>query len=275
MLERKNKPTILLSKIAASMGLILVSSTYVLWHHLVQLPKAHLVTLKSRPHNVRDTVQALQRLGVLKAAPSVTTLPPSPPVPQAPAAAVAHSNIEKSPSLATSTTSSQDQVALAAPLIAPSAPNSSPQFATPPPVPPPVSFSEVAKPPPTSPPTCSSDVAVPSTEETWGTPGTRTLPLFANGDYTGQCVETDWGHMQVRAIVRMNLLHDVQFVLFPEERRQSMDISAWALPILAEEAIQRQSAAIDIVSQATFTSTGFRTSLASALVQAKVNPAKK
>lgn len=101
------------------------------------------------------------------------------------------------------------------------------------------------------------------------------MPLFSNGEFTGRCAETDWGHMQVRAIVRMGLLVDVQLLLFPEARSQSQEISAWALPILTEEAIQRQSASVDIVTQATTTSTGFRNSLASALLQARVNPTEK
>jgi uncharacterized protein with FMN-binding domain len=101
------------------------------------------------------------------------------------------------------------------------------------------------------------------------------MPLFSNGEFTGRCAETDWGHLQVRAIVKMGLLVDVQLLLYPEARSRSYEISAWALPILTEEAIQRQSAAVDIVTQATITSTAYRNSLASALVQAKVSPAAK
>jgi uncharacterized protein with FMN-binding domain len=48
-----------------------------------------------------------------------------------------------------------------------------------------------------------------------------------------------------------------------------LEINGWALPILVEEAIRAQSAKVDVVSQASFTSYGFHDSLESALKKAK------
>ena len=258
MLERKNKPTTLLSKMAASMGLILVSFTYVLWHHLVQLPRAHIVTLKSRPHNVLDAARALQRKGLLKAAPSVSALPASQVVPEPLAAAIAHPDMEKSPSLATPPTPGRDQVALAAPSIAHSAPILLRNFRRRCPRPRRVVLRMARR-------LLAKRIGCPpQIAPCLYLPTAITWPVRRNG----------LGAHASPRYCQDHLLYDVQFVLFPEERRQSLDISAWALPILAEEAIEAQSAEVGIVSQATFTSTAFRTSLGSALVQAKVNPAK-
>jgi uncharacterized protein with FMN-binding domain len=57
----------------------------------------------------------------------------------------------------------------------------------------------------------------------------------------------------------------VQFLQYPSDRRTSQRINSIAMPYLRQEAIQAQSAQVDIISGATLTSEGFQASLQSAL----------
>jgi len=57
-------------------------------------------------------------------------------------------------------------------------------------------------------------------------------------------------------------------VQYPKQNRRDVEISGTALPILNQEAVQRQSAAIDTVSGATLTSDGYQRSLQSAIDKA-------
>jgi uncharacterized protein with FMN-binding domain len=61
---------------------------------------------------------------------------------------------------------------------------------------------------------------------------------------------------------------NVQFLQVPQERRRSQAINSQATPILQSEALQAQSANVNIISGATLTSESFQQSLESALVQA-------
>ncbi len=55
----------------------------------------------------------------------------------------------------------------------------------------------------------------------------------------------------------------------PNERNRSVEINSYADPILINEAIQAQSAQVDIVSGATDSSNAFIQSLSNALSQAQ------
>jgi uncharacterized protein with FMN-binding domain len=92
---------------------------------------------------------------------------------------------------------------------------------------------------------------------------------YANGDFTGPSTDTNWGTVQVVAHIQNGAVIDVEPIDYPQHRRRSIQINEWALPTLAREAIQAQSADVDIVSQATTTSVGYLQSLAGALAQAK------
>ncbi|HEU5434149.1 MAG TPA: FMN-binding protein, partial [Thermomicrobiales bacterium] len=63
-------------------------------------------------------------------------------------------------------------------------------------------------------------------------------------------------------------LSDVRFLQYPNHRGRSVAINEQAMPILTQEAIQSQQAAVDIVTGATDTSEAFIQSLDSALRQA-------
>ena len=92
---------------------------------------------------------------------------------------------------------------------------------------------------------------------------------FKDGEYTGDPVEILWGIVQVKAVVQNGKIIDVQFLQVPFDRPRSVEISDLAKPALKSEAIQAQSANVDLVTSATETSYGFRRTLASALAKAK------
>ncbi len=85
----------------------------------------------------------------------------------------------------------------------------------------------------------------------------------------GPSVDVNWGFVQVQATIQNGKLSDVQFVQYPSERQTSRSINSVAVPMLQQEAIQAQSANVDIISGATLTSEGFQESLQTALDQAR------
>ncbi|MDQ0957093.1 major membrane immunogen (membrane-anchored lipoprotein) [Streptomyces sp. B4I13] len=87
--------------------------------------------------------------------------------------------------------------------------------------------------------------------------GTRTL--------TGDSVQTRWGPVQVRITLKDGKLTDVTAVSYPQENPRDQQINSYAVPQLTREALTAQSADIDTVSGATYTSDGYRRSLQSAL----------
>ena len=93
--------------------------------------------------------------------------------------------------------------------------------------------------------------------------------LYVNGSYTGDAADAYYGTVQVKVIVRSNIIADVQFLQYPSDRSTSRYINGQAMPLLTQEAIQAQSASVSGVSGATFTSQAFQQSLASALAKAK------
>jgi uncharacterized protein with FMN-binding domain len=85
---------------------------------------------------------------------------------------------------------------------------------------------------------------------------------------TGPAVPTAFGPVQVRVDLTGAHISDVQAVQLPSDFALSQQISAAAGPILRQEALKAQSAKIDTVSGATYTSRGYRQSLQAALDRA-------
>lgn len=86
---------------------------------------------------------------------------------------------------------------------------------------------------------------------------------------TGSTVRTRYGDVAVQITVEAGQITDIQAVALPA-RGRSGEISNYVAPILASEALQAQSANIDIVSGATYTSVAYAKSLQSALDQAGI-----
>jgi uncharacterized protein with FMN-binding domain len=116
-----------------------------------------------------------------------------------------------------------------------------------------------AVPPTTVPPTAV--VPAPNTASQTG--------HYKNGTYTGPEVDAQYGLVQVQAVVQNGKIVNVQFLEYPNDRRTSVRINSIAMPDLQQEAIQAQSANVDLITGATLTSEAFAMSLQSALDQAK------
>ena len=86
--------------------------------------------------------------------------------------------------------------------------------------------------------------------------------------YTGKPISTQYGVMQVAAVVKAGKITDVRVLKQTDTGPRSVQIDANALPKLKTAAITKQSANVDVVSGATYTSTGYAKSLQSALDKA-------
>jgi uncharacterized protein with FMN-binding domain len=89
-----------------------------------------------------------------------------------------------------------------------------------------------------------------------------------SGTVTGTVADTRWGPVQVQITVAGGSITNVAVVQYPNSNGKDQEINARALPILIQETLKAQSAGIDMVSGATYTSDGYVTSLQSALDQA-------
>lgn len=93
--------------------------------------------------------------------------------------------------------------------------------------------------------------------------------LYADGSFVGSVADAYYGSVQVKAVISGGKIADVQFLQYPSDRSTSRYINGQAMPLLQQEAIQAQSAQVNGVSGATFTSQAFIQSLASALALAR------
>ncbi len=84
---------------------------------------------------------------------------------------------------------------------------------------------------------------------------------------TGDVVQTRFGPVQVQLRMAGSSIDSVQVLQYPNGNQKDAEISSRALPVLIQETIDQQSAAIDMVSGATYTSQGYLESLQSALDQ--------
>ncbi|CAG7648245.1 FMN-binding protein [Actinacidiphila bryophytorum] len=87
--------------------------------------------------------------------------------------------------------------------------------------------------------------------------GTRTVE--------GDTVQTRYGPVQVRVTLQGGRITAVTAVQVPQDSPRDQEISGFAVPQLTQEALAAQSAHIDTVSGATYTSEGYVQSLQSAL----------
>ena len=94
---------------------------------------------------------------------------------------------------------------------------------------------------------------------------------YKDGSYTGSEEDAYYGLVQVQVNIQAGNIQSVQFLQYPSDRRTSQQINSIAMPYLQQEAIQAQSAQVDIISGATLTSEGFQMSLQTALQAARNN----
>ncbi|MFJ9024959.1 FMN-binding protein [Streptomyces sp. NPDC102259] len=116
-----------------------------------------------------------------------------------------------------------------------------------------------------SPAPSSSSSASSGTTGSSGSDGSSGSAATGTQTLTGDSVQTRWGPVQVRVTLEDGKLTDVTAVTYPQENPRDQQINAYAIPQLTREALTAQSADIDTVSGATYTSDGYRESLQSAL----------
>jgi uncharacterized protein with FMN-binding domain len=127
--------------------------------------------------------------------------------------------------------------------------------------------SKPATPAPTNPSTPTTGKATPATKSTPTTPAS-TLP---SGDFTGDKVQTRWGPVQVQITVKDGVITAANALAFPNGDRRSLSISQQAIPYLIEQTLGVVSSSeVMGVSQATYTSNGWRASLQSAIKKAGI-----
>jgi len=84
---------------------------------------------------------------------------------------------------------------------------------------------------------------------------------------TGSAVDTRYGAVQVKVTFSGTTITAIDTVQYPNRSSRDVEINDQALPILQQEALASQSANIDTVSGATYTSEGYIQSLQSAIDQ--------
>jgi uncharacterized protein with FMN-binding domain len=85
---------------------------------------------------------------------------------------------------------------------------------------------------------------------------------------TGDTVQSPYGPVQVEITLDGSKITAARALQTPNDRQRSSDIAAYSVPVLVRETLTAQSAHIDTVSGATFTSEGYISSLQSALDKA-------
>jgi uncharacterized protein with FMN-binding domain len=85
---------------------------------------------------------------------------------------------------------------------------------------------------------------------------------------TGDEAQTRYGPVQVQISVDNGRITDVETVEYPTDTPRDAEINQFAIPQLNQETLAANSARIDMVSGATYTSDGYITSLQSALDKA-------
>ena len=108
--------------------------------------------------------------------------------------------------------------------------------------------------------TSSGDATTPSS-----TPSPSASASTGTTTVTGDAVDTRYGAVQVEVTFSGTTITAVKTVQSPSGNGRDIEINDQALPILQQEALQSQSANIDTVSGATYTSEGYIQSLQSAI----------
>jgi uncharacterized protein with FMN-binding domain len=86
-----------------------------------------------------------------------------------------------------------------------------------------------------------------------------------SGTASGDAVDTRYGSAQVRVTVKNGKIVTIEPLQLQNNDPHSQQISSSAEPVLQQEALSKQSAGVDAVSGATYTSASYTQSLQSAL----------
>ncbi|GGU95627.1 FMN-binding protein [Streptomyces filipinensis] len=125
---------------------------------------------------------------------------------------------------------------------------------------------------PASDPASASAVGAAAQQSPQGGTGGGTQASTGSGTVTGDATQTQYGTVQVRLTVAGGKVTRAEAVQAPKGGLSDQK-TAMAVPKLNQEAVAAQSARIDSVSGATYTSTGYKKSLQSALDKVKPSSA--
>lgn len=92
-------------------------------------------------------------------------------------------------------------------------------------------------------------------------PAASTVSRTINGD----TVQTRFGNVQVAVSFSGHTITKVDVLQVPQESGRDMEITSYSVPVLTQEVLSSQSAKIDSVSGATYTSEGYIQSVQSAI----------
>jgi uncharacterized protein with FMN-binding domain len=121
----------------------------------------------------------------------------------------------------------------------------------------------------THPATGTSGTAAPApSPSTSSGSGTSASGSAKTRTVTGDTIDTRWGPVQVQVTLTGSKITKVQAIRLPDGNPRDQEINEFAVPQLTQEALSAQSARIDMVSGATYTSQGYIQSLQSALDKA-------
>ncbi len=97
---------------------------------------------------------------------------------------------------------------------------------------------------------------------------TTAAPAAVSGTFVGDVATTRFGPVQVEITVKDGTITDVTALALTDNDPHSVSISNRAAPMLRDQVLRAQSAQVDGVSGATYTTDGYLTSLQSALDKA-------
>ncbi len=95
-----------------------------------------------------------------------------------------------------------------------------------------------------------------------------TTSKYSDGTFVGNTYDAYYGSVQVSVTINSGKITAVKFLQYPNTHSTSVYINQQAMPYLQQEAIQAQSANVQLISGATYTSQAFIQSLSSALAKA-------
>jgi hypothetical protein len=121
---------------------------------------------------------------------------------------------------------------------------------------------------PATPPAAISGSGTDSAASSGSSTGS-TSSSTATRSVTGAAADTRFGPVQVQVTLRGFTIVSATAVDYPASNPRDAQINSYAIPVLNQEAVSANSANIDMVSGATFTSMGYLQSLQSALDKAK------
>ena len=104
-----------------------------------------------------------------------------------------------------------------------------------------------------------------STPTAGSTPAAGGAASSASIVVNGSPGDTPVGPVQVQLTIKAGKIVSATAIVFPQGSGRDQEINSYAIPILQQETVAAQSAQIDAVSGASYTSAGYQQSLQSAL----------